>query len=79
MKFRPKASECELLEYCGLGDVGFPDDLMIRIASDSRPELWNALHRSWIALETGDYINITTPGDYYPINAHIVAAKYEPV
>jgi len=68
--------ECELVEFHP-GDP-LPKDVEIRInRAVGSPEVYNALHKSWIKLDPGDYINVSTPGDYYPIKAHIVAASYE--
>ncbi len=82
MKFRTKPAECELIEYRpATWQTDMPGDVSIRTRPDDlqRAAVWNELHQSAINLEPGDYVNVTNPGDYYPIKAHIVAAKYEPV
>ena len=78
MKFKKKAMECELVCFVGLGDP-LPDGVEIRYTTDGGVEVWNALHGSWIKLELGDYLNVSTPGDIYPIKAHVVTESYEPV
>ncbi len=76
-RYRKKATECELLQFKGLGDP-IPAYVNLRMR-DSRIEVWNELHTSWIALESGDYLNISTPGDVYPIKARIVDESYEEI
>ncbi len=46
---------------------------------DGSHAIFNELHQSEINLEEGDFINVTRPGDYYPIKPDYVAEKYEPV
>jgi len=78
MKFKKKATVCDLIEFQAGGPL--PPDVEVRIPhGGSSFEVWNALHGSWIKLDPGDYINIPTPGDYYPIKASIVAINYQQV
>ncbi len=51
----------------------------VQIRQDGTAYVWNELHRSEINLDDGDYVNVTTPGDFYPIKAAIVAESYEPM
>jgi hypothetical protein len=41
--------------------------------------VWNELHKSWIGLSEGDYLNVSNPGDIYPISKAVFEATYEVV
>jgi hypothetical protein len=75
MRYRKKAVECDLILFAGFGDP-LPAGVEVRI-NQGRSEVWNELHQSWIGLVAGDFINVSTPGDVYPIKADVVAASYE--
>lgn len=75
MKFRKKAVDVDLVRFVGFGNP-LPDTVELR-QRNGRTEVYNELHQSWIGLEPGDYLNVSTPGDIYPIKAAIVAETYE--
>lgn len=53
-------------------DVGLPPDA-------DYYAVWNGLHGSWIAIQPGDWVNVTDEGDTYPIAQQVFAERYEPV
>jgi hypothetical protein len=69
---RKKPVECTLIQYNQCDDS--PAEVR---EINGRLEVYNKLHDYWIVLESDDYINISTPGDYYPIKRHIVESTYE--
>ena len=80
MKFRKKATVCELVLFIAPPpDRPVSGDTPVFRRPDGTFAVFNELHKSEITLESGDYVNVTTEGDYYPIKAHIVAESYEPV
>lgn len=73
MKFQKKAVQVELVQFTRTG----PENGYVRARSDGTFFVWNDLHKSEIGIEYGDFINISTPGDYYPIKQHIVESTYD--
>lgn len=39
-------------------------------------EVYNQLHDSWIGFKFGDMLNVTTPGDIYPIERSVFENTY---
>ena len=74
-----KPTQVKLIQLKELLELDQENDIEIRETPSSEYEVYNKLHQSWIKLELEDYINITTPGDYYPIKKHIVEASYIPL
>jgi hypothetical protein len=75
MKYRRRAADCDLV--CFQPGDPLPADVRVRFGGEDRYEVWNALHGSWIGLSPGDYLNVTTPGDHYPVKRAVVDAHYE--
>lgn len=40
-------------------------------------EIWNERHASWIGVQPGDYLNVSDPGDVYPIAKGVFDATYD--
>ncbi len=76
MRYRKKAVECELIRFDGTVPEGVSE---VRLLENGGACVWNELHGSAINIEVGDFINVSTPGDIYPIKAAVVAETYEPV
>ena len=51
--------------------------LNVTFRGDSGWQIWNPLHKSFINLKKGDYVNITNPEDTYPIEAEVFQNTYE--
>jgi hypothetical protein len=51
----------------GVNLQGEPGDLRV----------WNELHKSWIGVKTGDYLNVTDPKDVYPIDRDTFEKTYD--
>ncbi len=73
MKYRKKAIEVNLIEF-----TGEPNNY-VKTRINNSTYIWNNLHKSEINIEIGDFINISTPDDYYPIKKSIVESTYEKV
>lgn len=72
MKYQKKPIVVELVEFTRTG----PENGYVRARSDGTFYVWNDLHKSEINIDYGDFINISSPGDYYPIKQHIVESTY---
>lgn len=70
--YRKKATVQELIEYRP-GEL----PLGVRTREDGSAYVWNELHKSEVNLDPGDFVNVSTPGDLYPIKAAVVAESYE--
>jgi hypothetical protein len=42
-------------------------------------KVYNGLHNCWICFNTGDFLNITLPGDVYPIARSVFQETYDVV
>jgi len=82
MKYRSKPTVVDLIPFHP-GEaatlVHAHPGLVLVHHPDGSHAIFNELHQSEINLEDGDFINVTHPGDMYPIKAHIVAEKYDQV
>ncbi len=82
MKYRSKPVVADLVVFSPAAvsvlTATYPG-LTLTLRHDGSATVFNALHGSQIKLREGDFINVTTPGDYYPIKAHVVAERYEPI
>ena len=80
MKYRSKPVVADLVVFSREATphltASYPG-LVLTIHEDGPASVLNELHGSAIRLEEGDFINVTTPGDYYPIKAEVVATRYE--
>ena len=70
--YRKKATVQELVEY-HFGEL----PLGVHLRDNGSVYVWNELHHSEINLDDGDFVNVTMPGDFYPIKSAIVAESYE--
>lgn len=43
------------------------------------PHVWDYLQKTWVAVNTGDYIIKGMKGEFYPCDADVFEAKYEEV
>jgi len=57
-------------------ETDLPPAVRVRF-TEKRWTVWNQLHDSWIGVTPGDYLNVTTPGDIYPIDAAYFAEHYD--
>lgn len=69
--YRKKPVEASLVQFTGNLIPG------VKIRDNGSAFVWNELHKSEINIERGDFVNITTPGDYYPIKKEVVERDFE--
>lgn len=48
----------------------------VQARADGSHFVWNELHQSEINIKPGDYLNVTSPGDIYPIEEAVFASTY---
>jgi hypothetical protein len=53
------------------------EDVLLEGSPTGRYRVWNELHKSWISLDPGDYVNVTAPGDTYPIAKAVFDSTYD--
>jgi hypothetical protein len=57
--------------------VPIAEGVIIHTSDEGRHTVWNALHKSWIGVRDGDYLNITKVDDIYPIDKATFEATYD--
>jgi len=79
-KFVKKTIPIEAIEATGSDylHTTFPN-LRWRKTKLSGGQVYNELHKSWINFDFGDFLNITSDGDVYPIERKVFFATYDRV
>lgn len=79
--YTSKPVEIEAVRYDGNLDRirgPFPDVKIRRYAdNETRAEVYDVLHDTWVQVRIGDYIIRGTKGEYYPCDPDVFADKYE--
>lgn len=89
MAFRKRPIEVQALQWTGLNLAELAAFTGGRFADEPQddgtypPEVtgwvYDVLHSSWVGVKTGDSVVRGTSGEFYPIDADVLAETYEPV
>lgn len=84
-RYRKKPLEIDAVEFTSsrddiLPEKEMPEGIKIERTGFGEPQVYNALHDSWIGLREGDMIRIDqAPNDVYPIDKETFEKTYEKI